>query len=141
MTASECAYLRCDCPLLAGAALGGCWTGDSLPSTPKPLLRDVRRLRLMRMQPIGVPKLQVCDWQWAAEQKALNLIRVPGFEVLPLRFGFHAFGDRRQRQASRHGDDGIDQRRVAAGGRSDVAHECPVDLECVDRKMPQVRQR
>src|ERR1700722_14018512 len=53
----------------------------------KPRLRDVRRLRLMGMQPIGVPELQVRDRQRAAEQETLNLIRVSRFEVLPLRFG------------------------------------------------------
>src|SRR5271156_2041930 len=84
---------------------------------------DARGAQLMRMQPIRVPTLQVRDGERPAEQEALNLIRAAGFEVLPLRFGFDTFRHRRQPQAFRHGNDGVDQRRVAPGLRSDVAHE------------------
>ena len=62
----------------------------------------------------GVPAFQVDNRQWAAEKEPLNLIRCRVFEVLPLRFRFHAFGDGLQAQALCHRGDGVDQRCIAA---------------------------
>ena len=103
-------------------------------------LSDACRNRLIGVQPTGMPALQVRDGQRAAEQKALYLIRVPGFEILPLSFRFDALGHRREPSALRHGDDRVDQRRIAAVLRRDVAYEDSIDLERVDRKVPQVGQ-
>src|SRR5258708_11192357 len=86
------------------------------------------RRGLMGMQPFGMPILQILERKRPAEQKPLNLIGVPGLQVMPLRFGFHAFRYRFQPQALGHGDDGVNQRRVAAALRYDVSREYPVAL-------------
>ena len=46
---------------------------------------DARDAQLVRMEPIGMPALQIRDRERPAEQEALNLVRTAGFEVTNAR--------------------------------------------------------
>src|SRR5262245_52190167 len=74
-----------------------------------------------------------------AEEKALALVAAALAQVPELDLALHAFGDHREPQAVRHGDDDVHEHRRAPFG-ADTRKKGTVDLELVQRQLLQIAQ-
>src|SRR5581483_4372232 len=120
-----------------------CSLSKRVPSTarpPLPAARTMLRCGALRGPLVRKKLLEFIAGKSAAEKVSLRVLASAVAEELHLRFRLDAFGLNFETQRVGHGNDCGNDRKIV-GVVGNIAHEGAVDLELVDRKTLEIRQR